>query len=639
MGALEIYIKIFMQKLWNILWPLFENKEETKKIMLKQESDNVEKVLTEQGVTSVPDGYSLKLQGKYMCDGEPFESGGPLSVLDEFDDQKSSMNVGDGQFMIMIDRGRRKCDKAEDCKFISIWKDGSYSMYDSQNCSGSKDGLNTSVTLENLHQFSDRRAVVNEDTGHVELEEAAPEPEPEPKPKPLPIIDSREKCSDYIQNDLKPYDSGKTYPGLSLSNKTNYCTSMLNRPGIVRGCQQRICRFSTGTRAGTVTELGGLPPGWQEYDNGNGVKYYMNSSTGESTWQKPRNRIIADGNDFFEMKHFCPDACINLVGNEVPKSQSRSGSILDAIGEVYQVPDTLSGNPWMPVNSIFNQLPDITEDDCLGVNASGNWKPSKGTWFNVLGSPEEACAENPDLPGYGVLREKNVIGLTDNKKACHVEYRSSGSSCNRDCKLRFIKTEARAAGQHNRYKARITSWDELQEKSGGNLSNFGSDFADLIETDLRKDWEIGRKKGVKWGIDERPGVGHINQDVSNHYSYYANLEAPYGYKIWAEYVDIEAPKLGNGKCPIETSGWYRTAKIPITEKERDDMYSLKNEYNFGSRVKVKLVNEEKPDEVLIIDDPESGYFTEVYSKTKKDHYGRFPTGKRNWVWNGPITLG
>ena len=57
MGALEIYIKIFMQKLWNILWPLFENKEETKKIMLKQESDNVEKVLTQQGVTSVPDGY------------------------------------------------------------------------------------------------------------------------------------------------------------------------------------------------------------------------------------------------------------------------------------------------------------------------------------------------------------------------------------------------------------------------------------------------------------------------------------------------------------------------------------------------------------------------------------------------------
>ena len=103
MGALEIYIKIFMQKLWNILWPLFDNQEETKKIMLKQESDNVEKVLTEQGVTSVPDGYSLKLQGKYMCDGEPFESGGPLSVLDEFDDQKSSMNVGDGQFMIMIE--------------------------------------------------------------------------------------------------------------------------------------------------------------------------------------------------------------------------------------------------------------------------------------------------------------------------------------------------------------------------------------------------------------------------------------------------------------------------------------------------------------------------------------------------------
>ena len=635
MGALEIYIKIFMQKLWNILWPLFENKKETKKLNLKKESDQIEKVFTDQGVTKVPDGYSLKLQGKNMCDGEPMESGGPLSILDEFDDQKSSTYVGDDQFMLMLDRGRRRCNKAEDCKFISIWKDGSYSMYNSQNCTGSKDGLNTSVTLENLHQFSGGRVVVDEESGQTEIQLPPPAPSPPPPPPPLPTIDSREKCSDYIKNDLKSYDSGKTYPGLSLSNTTNYCTSMVNRPGIVRGCQQRICAFSTGTRAGTV--LDGLSPGWQEYDNGNGVKYYMNSSTGESTWQKPRN--IADGNDFFEMKHFCPDVCLNLIGNEVPVSQSRSGSILDAIGEVYQVPDTLSGNPWMPVNTIFNQLPDITEDDCLSVNVNGNWKPSKGSWFNVYGSPEEACAENPDLPGYGVLREKNFIGLTDNKKACHVEYRSSGSSCNRDCKLRFIKTEARAAGQHNRYKARITSWDELREKSGGNLSDFGVDFADLIETDLRKEWEIGRKKGVKWGIDERPGVGHINQGVSNHYLYYTDLDAPYGYKIWAEYVDVEAPKLGSGKCSITQPGWFRTAKIPITKDESDDMYSLKNEYNFGSRVKVKLVNEDKADEVLVIDDPESGHFTEVYSKTNKNHYGRFPTGKRNWVWDGPISLG
>ena len=95
-------------------------------------------------------------------------------------------------------------------------------------------------------------------------------------------------------------------------------------------------------------------------------------------------------------------------------------------------------------------------------------------------------------------------------------------------------------------------------------------------------------------------MGHINPDVDGHYIRYQDLDAPYGYKIWAEYVKIEAPKLGNGKCPIEESGWYRTAKIPITKNESRNMDNLKNEYNFGSRMKVRLVNEYSPDEVLLV---------------------------------------
>lgn len=51
MGALEIYLKIFMQKLWNILWPLFENKKMSKKIVIDQRGDEIEKLLsTQEGV-------------------------------------------------------------------------------------------------------------------------------------------------------------------------------------------------------------------------------------------------------------------------------------------------------------------------------------------------------------------------------------------------------------------------------------------------------------------------------------------------------------------------------------------------------------------------------------------------------------
>jgi hypothetical protein len=151
-------------------------------------------------------------------------------------------------------------------------------------------------------------------------------------------------------------------------------------------------------------------------------------------------------------------------------------------------------------------------------------------------------------------------------------------------------------------------------------------------TDLRKTWEIGRKVGVRWGIDERPGVGKINEDVAGHYITYEDLDAPYGYKIWAEFVSVDAPKLGSGKCPIQETGWYRTAKVPITQDESRNMDDLKAFYNYGEKMKVRLVNENQPDQVVIVKSPEEGYVTEVYSKTPN-----YASGNRNWNWNGPTT--
>lgn len=623
-GSLEIYIKIFLEKLWNILYPLFENKQETKLLVNQAESEKIEQTFT---LTGVPDGYSLKRQGKNICDGEPMESGGPFSVLDEYDDKIPAKQFGDPQSLIMLERATRKCDSVENCKFVSVWKDGSYSVYDSGNCVSGKEGINTSVTLENLHQFSGGR--VN-DEGNIEL--PPPPPPPPPPPEPLPTANSPETCDDLMENTLKPYSTGETYPGFSLSNKTNYCTAMLNRPGIARNCQKRICGYTSGTEKGT--DLGLMPP-WQAIPE-NGLTYYWNPDTNETKWDKPEN--IASGNDFFEMNKFCESACLNLTGNVLNTSQSVSKSMLDANGEVLQIPDKISNNPWMPINSIFNQLPEINIDDCINVNTnepvwenkgadsgySTPWKPTVGTWFNVWGTPEESCSADTDNEGMGRLRKKKIIGLSDNKKACKVEYRNTnGSRCNRDCTVRFIKTEAREAGSHNRYKSRITSLEELAEKSGYNISR--DTLNDLIETDLRETWEIGRKKGVKWGIDERPGRGLFSSSRGKW-----GEDAPNGYKIMAEYIDIDAPKLGNGTCPFKESGWYRTAKIPIEEDE--SLTDLKRDWNFGSGMKVRLVNEGETENVIIVEDPQNGYQETVLSQTQG-------SGERNWESGGPISLG
>ena len=78
------------------------------------------------------------------------------------------------------------------------------------------------------------------------------------------------------------------------------------------------------------------------------------------------------------------------------------------------------------------------------------------------------------------------MGLNSNKKACKVEFRQTNAKCDRDCAVRFINTEARDAGYHNRYKARsYTSLDDLMEKTGGRTSDIDVDWTDLYSFDTR----------------------------------------------------------------------------------------------------------------------------------------------------------
>jgi hypothetical protein len=300
----------------------------------------------------------------------------------------------------------------------------------------------------------------------------------------------------------------------------------------------------------------------------------------------------------------------------------------DTFGEVSQVPGVEGGNPWMPTNTIFNQLPTITDEQCLDINTIKekkypnfpnsaeivHFRPTKDKAFNVFGTPEESCGEDPENKGQGVRRAKKYLGLTENQKACRFEYRKTSDACDRECSVRFLKTEARAAGSNSRYRPR-----ELEMEIG---TAFDYDiFADLTRAyDSRPTWKIGKKMGVEWGIDTRRGVGEENPDAQyTGYNSTFGPDAPNGYKIMAEYVKIEHTALGDKTCGIPKSGWYMTAKIPIEKDE--DINDLLKKWSFGSKAKRKLINENDTESVLIVDGPNSGSLQKVFSKTQKNAEG------------------
>ena len=150
-------------------------------------------------------------------------------------------------------------------------------------------------------------------------------------------------------------------------------------------------------------------------------------------------------------------------------------------------------------------------------------------------------------------------------------------------------------------------------------------FADLTRAyDSRPTWKIGKKMGVEWGIDTRPGKGEKNQYAEgvtavNYWEESFGPDAPNGYKIMAEYAKIEHTALGDKTCGIPKSGWYRTAKIPIENDE--DINDLLKKWSFGSKAKRKLINENDTESVLIVDGPNSGSLQRVFSKTHKNAEG------------------
>ena len=163
--------------------------------------------------------------------------------------------------------------------------------------------------------------------------------------------------------------------------------------------------------------------------------------------------------------------------------------------------------------------------------------------------------------------------------------------------------------------------------------------------DKRADWEIGKARGVPWELELKRGYP---QQTCKGWG----PDAPYGYKVYAEKVLLEAPALGKKKCFIEKGGWYRTAKIPIDKSETvndivktDNIewsalppelrlpFDGDNYYKIGRKVKTELVEKFKWSKkvgkklvnqdwdfgrsVLIVPDLDGkqAYFTQVHSTT------------------------
>ena len=605
MEILLVYLKIFLEKLRALL-----GSPSRQKMLPAPPPAPAPAPAPAYALTDVPVGYSLRLQGTDACAGEPMETG--PNVLDDLDTKTPVSQWGDPQSMLMLDRAKKRCDATDGCKFISVGKDGSYSMYDSSNCTDSKKG-SSSVTLENLHQFSG---------GRINPEGELQVPPTPSLPPPLPTVKTLGECDGYMFKVLEPYNKDRQYPGQALSNRQNYCTTMVNRPGIMRECKQRVCTYVTGNPKGT--ELPGLKPPWKAMDEG----YYYNPETGESVWAKPQH--VASGDDHFVMRDFCSDTCLNLTGNQLGRRFSKP--MADTFGEVSQVPGVEGGNPWLPANDVFNELPTITDEQCLDINTIKekkypnypnsaeivHFRPTKDNVFNVFGTPEESCGEDPENRRQGIRRAKKYLGLTENQKACRFEYSKTTTACDRECGVRFLKTEARAAGSNSMYRPR-----ELEMEIG---EAFDYDvFADLTRAyDSRPTWKIGKKMGVEWGIDTRPGKGEKNQyaegvTAANYWEKSFGPDAPNGYKIMAEYAKIEHTALGDKTCGIPKSGWYRTAKIPIENDE--DINDLLKKWSFGSKAKRKLINENDTESVLIVDGPNSGSLQKVFSKTQKNAEG------------------
>ena len=113
MGSIDVYLKLFIQKLMKLL-----GNEPQKKKKKKER----------RTLTSVPEGYSLVLQGTDVCEGTPFKSG-------TLDVEPVTAWGGDLNSVAILEKAKDFCDANKKCNFISVWKEGQFSMYDQSNLS------------------------------------------------------------------------------------------------------------------------------------------------------------------------------------------------------------------------------------------------------------------------------------------------------------------------------------------------------------------------------------------------------------------------------------------------------------------------------------------------------------------------
>ena len=90
MEILLVYLKLFLEKLRALLGSPSRQK------MLPAPSPAPAAAspapAPKYALTDVPDGYSLKLQGRDMCAGEPMHIGRAYEIRDDLDEEKVSSN-------------------------------------------------------------------------------------------------------------------------------------------------------------------------------------------------------------------------------------------------------------------------------------------------------------------------------------------------------------------------------------------------------------------------------------------------------------------------------------------------------------------------------------------------------------------
>jgi hypothetical protein len=162
MGSIDVYLKIFFQKLMNILGAPSDTPKKKKKKL--------------PSLTSVPVGYSLKLQGTDVCSGKKAIESGKL------EDAEPVSRWGDPKSMVMMNKAKELCDTNKQCKFISVSKTGKYTVFDE--CKSTTFDPNTSITLQNMSFVTPTSTPTSRPAVAAPIKTPPPPPPTPPPPPP-----------------------------------------------------------------------------------------------------------------------------------------------------------------------------------------------------------------------------------------------------------------------------------------------------------------------------------------------------------------------------------------------------------------------------------------------------------------------